>query len=167
MWSWRNGSMECSCDDMGRPHSAKRIFDVGAQHVEQFVGGFLLVARALMVGVGHVHEDVILDNLGHETVDRAARGGQEPHHLAASLVRFERAFERVDLAAQAADPVQELLLAFDDVCHCSPRKYPNGYIAYTHGGMYMQARETIVALLRLVRSFWRRRAHQDRKEEER
>ena len=60
---------------------------------------------------------VILENLRHQAVDGAARRGQEMHHVGAVGVALEGALDGFDLAANAADAVEQLLLVADGVSH--------------------------------------------------
>src|SRR5271165_3319614 len=68
--------------------------------------------------------DMVLDRFRHQTVRRAARGGNEMHHLLAPGLAVERPLDRLDLAADSSHARQQLLLVPDRVGHASPIAYP-------------------------------------------
>jgi hypothetical protein len=109
-----------------------RLFDIVAQYVQQFLGGFGFVARRFAPGIDHMHADVIFDHLRHQAVDGAAAGGQQFHHIGATGIGIERPLQRLDLATQAADAVEQPLFLFDNVTH--------GPWQYTYRGICITAR---------------------------
>jgi len=75
--------------------------------IDQFFGASGARA-ALVIGIDDVHPDVILDYFSHQAVHCAARGNDQMQDVGASLFMLDRALERLDLAEDAADPVEEL-----------------------------------------------------------
>ncbi|HEY6419050.1 MAG TPA: hypothetical protein VIX59_08610 [Candidatus Binataceae bacterium] len=63
--------------------------------------------------IDDVHADVILDDLRHQAIHRAACRDDEVKDIGATLFFFDRSFERFDLATNASHPVQELGFLFD------------------------------------------------------
>ena len=63
--------------------------------------------------IDDMQPDVILDHLGHQAVHGAARGDDQVQDGGAAFLVLERAFDRLDLAAHAPDPIKQFeLLAF-------------------------------------------------------
>ena len=85
-------------------------------NIDQFFGAFG-ARTALMIGIDDVHPNMILDDLSHQAVHRAARGDDEMEDVGASFFLLDRALERLDLAEDAAHPVQQLRFFFDGVSH--------------------------------------------------
>jgi hypothetical protein len=59
--------------------------------------------------------NVILEHLGHESVHRAPRAGDETQHLTALGFPLQRPRDGFDLPANAGNPQGELPLISDDV----------------------------------------------------
>ena len=68
---------------------------------------------------------MVLKHLGHKTVDTAADVRKKHENVRAIVLRSERAFDGVDLSANAFDAGNELLLFFIDVRH-NLFVYPSG-----------------------------------------
>ena len=71
--------------------------------------------------IGHVHADVVFEQLRHEAARRAAHRNGQLHHLGAVGIRLERALDRLDLAAQPADTLLQLGLLMNRVSHMRRR----------------------------------------------
>ncbi len=71
-----------------------------------------------MIGVDHMHPDVVLNDLSHQAVHCSSRGNHEMQNVGAALFFFDRTFQRFHLTADAAYSIQELGLFFDGVAHC-------------------------------------------------
>ena len=74
--------------------------------------------------------NVPIDDFGHDSVDRTARGRDYPHHVAATLIRDEGPFNRIDLTSKASDPIQQLLLLSHRMRHRVPPLYPGIVVIY-------------------------------------
>jgi hypothetical protein len=94
------------------PHFARAgYFKIGLHGLDQLLGA----ARALGIlgRIDDVHPDMVLDHFGHEAAHGAAGRDDQMQHSGAALLTLKSALDRLDLAAHAADPGQELvLLAF-------------------------------------------------------
>jgi hypothetical protein len=76
------------------------------------------IERLRILGrIDQMSADVILDHLHQQAVDRATATGNLMHDLRAACLAIERALNGFDLAANAAYPVQKLLLVANDVAH--------------------------------------------------
>jgi hypothetical protein len=64
----------------------------------------------LSVGIDDVVPDVALNNLVYETINGAAASCQRLQYLVALIFFFQRSFDCIQLAANAADAVQQILL---------------------------------------------------------
>lgn len=92
------------------------LFEVGAHQAEQF----LHALGALRIGLGGLAEvfaDVGFEYFGHQTVDRAAEGGDLLEHGAAIGAGFERAFQAVALATDAPHAGEDALFFFGGMGH--------------------------------------------------
>src|SRR5579863_3758796 len=81
--------------------SAQGSLEVGVNHVDQLVGG--VGARSTRDSPEHVLAYVILEDLGEQAVDGAARGGEQMHDVGTVRGALEGALDGLDLAADAAD----------------------------------------------------------------
>jgi hypothetical protein len=84
--------------------------------VDQFFGA-LGARAALVIWIYDVHPNVILDDFSHQAVHCAAGGDDEMEDGGASFFVLDRALERLDLAEDAANAVEELGFFFDGVSH--------------------------------------------------
>jgi len=73
-----------------------------------------------------MEEDVTLDQLRHEAVQRAAGGGHELEDLGAPVLLLDGALERLDLSTDTPDAADQLLFILGGVRHRLPPFY------YTH-----------------------------------
>jgi hypothetical protein len=78
---------------------------------------------------------MILKHLGHKTVDTAADVRKKHENVGAIVLCGERAFDGVDLPANAFDAGNELLLFFVDMRH--------NLLAYPRGGMVRKERREL------------------------
>ena len=111
---------------MGGAMLRHRLFQVRADqraHVAHafgalFIGGRRLAELLAQMGLHH---------LGHQAVDRATDGGDLLQHRPAVSAGFQRAVQRISLAADAAHAGQDLFLLFGGVRHGGPpRNYTGG-----------------------------------------
>ena len=68
-------------------------------------------------GVDEVRTNVVLDDLGEQTIERPSAARQEVHDFRAVGLRFERGFNGLDLPADPANAIHELLLCVNGVRH--------------------------------------------------
>lgn len=96
-----------------------RSGQVGMNDRDQFLGGLgaRIVARG--IGVEHMLADMVLDHLGDEPIERTAAGGRLLKDARTFGVSLDRALNRLKLAAQSLEPVEQLLFLFRDVTHRS------------------------------------------------
>jgi len=85
--------------------------------VDQVVGRQRLFVRRRHPWIENVKPDVPLDHFGHQSVHCAAARGDIVEHIGAFRFLFQRAIDRLDLTADAADAIQEFFLLFDCVGH--------------------------------------------------
>src|SRR5262249_46212661 len=85
---------------------------IGADHLDQFLGGLCLQLGAPTFGprVHDVHTDMVFHHFQHEAVDGAAGAGTELQDAGAAVFLLGPAFDRLDLTADAAHPVEQLRL---------------------------------------------------------
>src|SRR5437016_7235068 len=91
--------------------------EVGAHDVDQLVGTAGTLEVPLAPGIDHVQANMVFHHLGHEAVHGAAHRGDELQYLGAAELALEGALGRLDLAADAAHPIQQLRLLADGVSH--------------------------------------------------
>lgn len=85
---------------------------------KELLGGFLLIWRRLAMRVEHVMPHMALDDLRHQPSERSpTRGDGVEDATAVLLLRFDGSFDRFDLAFDAPDSADELLLLEMEVCH--------------------------------------------------
>ena len=96
------------------------LLQVGVKNFDQFFCAHCPVAVWVVCRIADMKADVILHDLGHEAVHRAARGSDEVHDLGAAPFTRERALQGLDLTANAAHAVQQLGFFLNRMCH-SPR----------------------------------------------
>ena len=68
--------------------------------------------------------DVVLDHFGHQAGDAAANARDHMHDALAFGLLAQRPLDRLDLAADAADPGEQLFLFSDRMCHGAVIGYP-------------------------------------------
>jgi hypothetical protein len=76
------------------------LFQVGANDTDEILGQLSSRNRALLV-THHMQPDVIFEDLCHQAVDSASDVGEQHQHVGAVASRGERAFDGIDLAADA------------------------------------------------------------------
>src|SRR5690348_3650986 len=96
------------------PLQAPPLLEVAAQH-RQYREEFVLPLAA--AAAGHVRAQMALHHLQDQPVDRAAHGCQLLQHGATFRVAFDGAFERGQLAVDAAHAGDQLPAVFLDVRH--------------------------------------------------
>lgn len=84
--------------------------EVGADHLQQLLGGFALALAGTTLRIEHVEAYMAVDDLGHQPSERATAGGDLVEDLGAIPVALDRPFQRLDLPADAAHPQEKLAL---------------------------------------------------------
>ena len=94
------------------------LFEVGADDVDDIVGGFLGGFGI----AGHVIADVVFHEFGHEAVDGAASGGEALESFGARFVLVEGAQDAFELADDFLGAVDEIEFFSGGVRHfgCLP-----------------------------------------------
>src|SRR6202023_1998600 len=83
------------------------------------------VERAvILLGVDEMGADMVLDHLGHQAGDAAANAGDHMHDALAFGLFVQRPLDRLDLAADASDPGEQLFLFSDGMCHDPAYRVP-------------------------------------------
>jgi hypothetical protein len=122
--------------------------------VDEFIGR--LRPHVCPLGPDQMFADVIFEDLGQETVDRAPDGDELMHDRGAAFLGLDRLLGRLHLSADATDPIQKLLLfvygmthgeVLGDSCGCGS-KYHGG--VYHNGGLMLFTRLIDKSTLRAV-----------------
>ena len=93
------------------------LLQVRLHDADQFFGALGFGWVRLPPRVGHVHPDMILNDLCYQAVNCAACRDHDMQHRRATLLIFECSFGRFYLAPDASHPVQKLSLFSDSVRH--------------------------------------------------
>src|SRR4029450_1923650 len=102
---------------MARAESMSSLLEVGADSVDQFAGRGGTVSIALTRWIDDVEADVILHDLGHEAVDRAADGRDELQRLRTARLVLQGPLEGVDLSPDTPHAADEFGLLADRMSH--------------------------------------------------
>ena len=87
--------------------------------LDQFLGRLGMRIPGTSLWVHHMLADVALDDLGDEAVKSTAARGCLLEHRGAGRFLLQRTLDRVELPADAANPIQKLLLVFKCMSHFS------------------------------------------------
>jgi hypothetical protein len=90
---------------------------VGSDQFQQLLSRVGIQRAGVLRVINEVTANVILDDFSHQTRHGAPRSGDQMHDLFAVRLVFQRAFDRLDLAADAPYPRQQLPLFANRVCH--------------------------------------------------
>jgi len=91
------------------------LLHVHLDDVDQLLGGHGALRGGVMVGIDDVKADVTFDDLRHQGVNGSAASCDRVQDLRAFGALRERLFNGVDLPANPADAVQELVPVSNDV----------------------------------------------------
>src|SRR6516225_7518233 len=91
--------------------------EIAVDDGDQLIGGVDVQRPGVFVRTDQVRADVLFHHLGQETIDGAPATGDKVHDLLTPFFLFERAHDCLGLAADAACPIQELLLLPNGVAH--------------------------------------------------
>src|ERR1700686_3243420 len=118
--AWPAPRKTCECWSSSRTASAVTLavsLEVALHDVDEFVcrlGARLTGTRSAS---HEVLTDVILDDFRQQAAHGAAARGQQLHDPAAIRILIQRPLDRLDLPTQAAEPIDELGLLANGVCH--------------------------------------------------
>ena len=85
--------------------------------LDELFGGLAAGIAGPCGRVHHMLANMAFDHFGDEAVERAAASGRLLEHRGAPGVLLERPFDRFELAADAPDTVQQLLLISKSMRH--------------------------------------------------
>ena len=86
---------------------------------EELLGSFLLVSCGLAMWIKHMMPHMTFDDFRHQPSERSpTRGDGVEDATAVLLLRLDGSFDGFDLAFDAPDPADELLLLEMEMCHC-------------------------------------------------
>ena len=74
---------------------------------------------ALGVGIHHVLTNMVFNDLGNEAIESTSAGGRLLQDVGALLIAVDRPLDRLDLATQSFETVQQLDLFACAVAHAS------------------------------------------------
>src|SRR5580700_7598920 len=100
--------------------------EVALHDVDEFVRGLGARLTGMRSASDEVLTDVILDDFRQQAAHGAAACRQQLHDPAAIRILIQRPLDRLDLPTQAAEPIDELGLLANSVCHGLPYTLP-GY----------------------------------------
>ena len=90
-------------------------FQISADDIHQFVSGVMLFSGVRLIGIEHVHKNMPLDDLRHQTVQAAPARGHVLQNSRAILLFLKGAFDAFNLSPNAADAVEQFFLITDGV----------------------------------------------------
>ena len=100
---------------------------IDAHHLYELLGTLEALSIRRDLRPGHMSLNVLFQDLQHQTLDGPAHGGDLLQNFSAAPFVLQRSFQRLDLAANAANPGQQLLLFPPGVTHRFPLYTPGGY----------------------------------------
>src|SRR5579859_184437 len=98
--------------------------EVTVHDVDQLLAGVAHLFGGVLVDRHQMAADMILEHDRQEPVHGAAAGGDLLEDVDAAGFLLDGSFDRVELAAQAADSVEKLLLLLSDMSHAGKILYP-------------------------------------------
>jgi hypothetical protein len=96
------------------------LAEIAPNEIHELLGRFRLLRLRIDVRIDDVKTDVIFQDLRHEAVDRAATRRQLLQYRAAFALLLQEFLNAVHLAAQPADPVEQLRLITNGMRHRAP-----------------------------------------------
>src|ERR1700722_5444649 len=82
--------------------------EVGLHGLDQLLG--TAFPLGILDRIDDMQPDMVFNHFSHQAVHGAARRDDKMQHAGAAFFILERAFDRFDLTAHAADPVEQLVL---------------------------------------------------------
>jgi hypothetical protein len=103
------------------------LFEIAAQDLNQFVGGFGFGGIGFRIGAQDVTFDFALDDFRHETVDRAATGGHLLQNCSAVPVLLDGVLDALQLSLNAVDARNQLFFSAGNMAQvCDDLRMGNG-----------------------------------------
>lgn len=84
------------------------LLQIAVNEIDELLCGLRPVGVACERRIDDVKANVVLENLGHEAVDRSACGGERLQNGAAIAFCFEEFFDAIELPADSLDAVEQL-----------------------------------------------------------
>src|ERR1700688_502911 len=106
------------------PRSCCPSLQIGVDDFDELIRRIGVERARIPLGVDEVGADVVLDHFGHQAGDAAANAGDHMHDALAFGFFVQRPLDRLDLAANAADPGEQLFLFSDGMCHDATYRVP-------------------------------------------
>jgi hypothetical protein len=88
-------------------------------YFDEFLGRQYLRRLACCPWIEHVFANMILNDLGNESIQSPATGSGLLQDIRTLIIRIDRALNRFNLTAQSFHAVQKLCLFFRDMTHSS------------------------------------------------
>jgi len=88
--------------------------------VNQIVGRLSLLIGRRGFGIQNVKADVPLDHLGHQSVHGASASGNVMQNIGTLSFLLERSCDRLYLASDSPNSIEQLLFLFNRVSHKNP-----------------------------------------------
>ena len=104
--------------------------DISVDYLNKLVGGLRMRIIAGLAAVYDMFTDMILDDLGDEPIEGTPARSGLLQDLDAFKIGRDRALNRLDLTAQAFEPVEQLGLFLGDMAHDFPL---DGIVPYPIG----------------------------------
>jgi hypothetical protein len=92
------------------PSIVSFLFQVGADDIEQLLGGLCVEHPGVFVRVNQVRTNVVLGDFGHQPGHSAPNACDQVHNLLATRLALQCPLDRLDLALHATHARQQLLL---------------------------------------------------------
>jgi len=96
---------------------------VSFDDIDQLLSGPGLFRPGILVGVNNMEPDMAIEHLSHERVDRAPAGGNCVQNLRTIRSSFDCVLDRLNLAADPADAIEQFLLISKYVSQKAPPEY--------------------------------------------
>src|SRR5215471_20235852 len=122
---------------------------IGLDRLDQLFRAALTLGA--LRGLDDVKPNMVLDHLGHQAVDGAARGDDQMQHRGAALFLLQGPLDRLDLAGDAPNAIEQLLLFLNRMAHVRPLDDTIGGMLYGHSTRKSSARRPDCELRRFCR----------------
>ena len=120
-----------------RYQAERTLFEICAQSAHEVVGSSRLFVRCSAVPAENVIPNVPFDHLGHERIHGPTASSDVVQDVRTFRLLIERLLNRSNLSHDSMDPMEQLLLFLNSVCHKriftriiaerSLQAYPGGY----------------------------------------
>ena len=85
-----------------------RLSQTDAHHFDEYPGTLAALGIRRDLRTGHMSLNALFQDLRHQTLDGPSHGGDLPQDFSAAPFALQRPFQRLGLAANAANPGQPL-----------------------------------------------------------